>query len=492
MHKFMRNVLAFDFGASSGRAIIGSFDGKKINLNEIHRFENNPVMLNKTLYWDILKLLHEIKQGIIKAINTCDFDSIGIDTWGVDFGLISNEERLLENSVNYRDERTKGKIEELCNIINSKELYEKTGNQIMEINTVFQLFSLLKERPKMLLETQKFLLTPDLFNYFLTGKKYAEETIASTTQLFNQYERDWDYDIIKTLGFDKDIFPKVIKSGDVVGNLSDEICDELDIDKKPVIAVASHDTASAVVAVPTKKEDFIFISCGTWSLFGTELKNPIINETSNQLNIANEAGYNGTTTFLKNIIGLWLIQETRRQFIREGKNYSYGDMERMAKECKEFACFIDPNAPQFVPKGDMPKRIREFCKNTGQYVPKTDGEIVRCIYESIAMEYKNSLTQIIECTKKEYSDIHMLGGGTKDNFLCQLTANATGCQVIAGPIEATALGNVATQLISLGEIKDITQAREIIANSFEPIVYESIDTDKWNQKFNDYKSKLIK
>lgn len=357
----------------------------------------------------------------------------------------------------------------------------------MELNTIFQLYSLLKYRPEMLNRTGNFLMTPDLFNYFLTGNKCAEETIASTTQLFNPHTRDWDRELIEKIGFSLDMFPKVIKAGTIVGNISDDICAELEITSKPVIAVASHDTASAVVAVPSKEDDFIFISCGTWSLFGTELQKPIISNISNRLNIANEAGYNKTTTFLKNIIGLWLVQETRRQFIRDGKNYSYGDMENMAKECGEFKCFINPNAVDFVPKGDMPKRIKEFCRRTGQYVPQTDGEVVRCIYDSIAMEYRNSLNQIQACTQRDYKDIHMLGGGTKDGFLCQLTANATNCTVIAGPIEATAFGNVAVQLIALGEIKDIKQAREIVANSCTPIVYNPINSQMWNEKYEDYK-----
>ncbi|MFZ2538542.1 MAG: FGGY-family carbohydrate kinase, partial [Oscillospiraceae bacterium] len=319
---------------------------------------------------------------------------------------------------------------------------------------------------------------------------YAEQTIASTTQLFNPHIKEWDKDTIKRLNLPNNIFPKLIKPGTIVGDLSDAVCSELGVSKAPVIAVASHDTASAVVATPTTDDDFIFISCGTWSLFGTELQKPIINEISNQLNIANEAGFGETTTLLKNIIGLWLIQETRRQFIRDGKNYSYAEMECLAKECKPLQCFIYPNADVFVPSGDMPKRIREFCQKTGQYVPQTDGEIIRCIYESIAMEYRNALNQIVACTNKTYNKIHMLGGGTKDKFLCQLTANATGCDVVAGPIEATSLGNVAVQLIALGEIKNIKDARKIIANSFEPISYSPNRPDLWSEQFKNYEQIL--
>ncbi|MEG0692596.1 MAG: rhamnulokinase family protein [Oscillospiraceae bacterium] len=490
----MNNIttaLAFDFGASSGRAILGKFDGEKIELFEIHRFENTPVKLNSTMYWDFLRLFHEVKLGLIKASSTCEIDSIGVDTWGVDFGLINHKDMLLENPIHYRDSRTVGLIQEVDKVIPINDIYEASGNQTMELNTIFQLYSLLKNRPELLLQTDKFLLIPDLFNYFLTGKKYAEHTIASTTQLFNSRKKEWDKNMIEKLGLSMDFFPELISAGTVVGELTNELCEELAISTKPVIAVASHDTASAVVAAPATEEDFIFISCGTWSLFGTELQQPIINEISNKLNIANESGFDGTTTFLKNIIGLWLIQETRRQFIRDGKNYTYADMERLAKECEPFKCFIDPNADEFVPSGNIPKRIREFCQRTGQYPPQTDGEIIRCIYESIAMEYRNAYNQITSCTQKCYHKIHMLGGGTKDSFLCQLTANATKCEVIAGPIEATALGNIAVQLIALGKVKDIAQARTIISNSFSPIQYQPIDVDIWNSHFKTYEKLLI-
>ena len=486
MKNNITTTLSFDFGASSGRAMLGCFDGEKIELHELHRFENNPVTLNGSMFWDVLRLLHEVKQGLVKAFSSNTIDSIGIDTWGVDFGLIDGENRLLENPIHYRDARTVGLIQEVDKVLSIEELYHKTGNQTMELNTIFQLYALIKKRPQLLKQSDQFLLMPDLFNFFLTGQKFAEKSIASTTQLFNPTTQDWDKDIMETLGFDATLFPKLIEAGTVVGDLTTELCEELDIPTTPVIAVASHDTASAVVAVPSTDEDFIFISCGTWSLFGTELAKPIINDTSKELNIANEAGFGGTTTFLKNIIGLWLIQETRRQFIRDGKNYSYADMERLAKECDPFKCFIDPNADVFVPSGNMPKRIREFCKKTEQYVPQTDGEIIRCIYESIAMEYRNSFNQITCCTQKKYNKIHMLGGGTKDKFLCQLTANATKCDVIAGPIEATAFGNAAVQLVALGKLKSLEDARRVISNSFSPMNYQPIEANSWDKHFKTY------
>lgn len=478
-----KKVLAFDYGASSGRAMLGSFDGTKINLKEIHRFDNDPVSVNGTLYWDVLRLFYEMKQGILKAKNGGGFDSIGIDTWGVDFGLISAEGTLLENPVHYRDKRTSGMIKEVCKEMDAKELYSISGNQFMEINTIFQLYSLLKERSHLLQQTDRFLLMPDLFGYLLTGKHCAERSIASTTQLLDPYTKQWNWHLIDTLQLPRRIFAPLVDSGTITGNLSEIICEELGVDPKPVVAVASHDTASAVAATPAEQEDFIFISCGTWSLFGTELKAPVIGEKSHKCNLTNEVGYGGTTRFLKNIIGLWMIQETRRQFRREGKDYSYADMEQLAKQSKPFACFVDPDAPEFVPQGNIPRRIREFCKKTGQYQPQTDGEVVRCIYESLAMKYRYAYGQIRECTGKNYSRIHMMGGGTKDNFLCQLTADATGCDVVAGPIEATTLGNVAVQLIALGEIDGIEQARKVIKNSFNPVVYFAQPSDEWKKGY---------
>lgn len=485
-----KKVLAFDFGASSGRAMLAHFDGEKIKLEEVHRFDNEPVMVHGTLYWDVLRLFHEIKRGIVLANHAGGFDSVGIDTWGVDFGLLSKEDTLLENPVHYRDRRTTGMLDAVCKKISAERLYQLTGNQLMEINTVFQLCSIAQNRPELLQSAETVLLMPDLFNFLLTGKKYAECSIASTTQLMDPVHKQWNPSLIEQLGLRTSLFPPIVKSGTVVGTFTGELCRELETEPKTVISVASHDTASAVAAIPAETADFIFISCGTWSLFGTELQAPIINEKSRLFNLTNESGYGGTTTFLKNITGLWLIQETRRQFIRSGKTYSYADMEQMAKASQPFACLIDPDAPAFVPPGDIPGRIRDFCKRTGQYVPRTDGEIVRCIYESIAMKYQYTLEQIEGCTGKAYPCIYMAGGGTKDRFLCQMTASAANRKVIAGPAEATALGNAAVQLIALGCIPNLSQARRIVRNSFEPDIYLPENHNLWKQNFEKFRQLL--
>jgi len=481
------NVLVIDIGASSGRVILCSFDGEKIELNELHRFENNAVLVNGTLFWDTFHLLHEIKQGIIKAQKICNFVSLGIDTWGVDFGLVSSENNLLETPVHYRDKRTKGMVEEVFKKINGKELYSKTGNQIMDINTLFQLMSLKEKRPNLLKQTDKFLLMPDLFGYLLTGNGVAEVSIASTTQLLEPTTKQWNMDLIENLDLPTRLFPKIVKSGTVLGELSEEVCEELSMPPKKVISVAGHDTACAVMAVPASEKDFIFVSCGTWSLFGTELDKPIITEKSSYYNLTNEVGYGDTTEFLSNIIGLWLIQETRRQFNREGKNYSYGDMEKLALSSKPFAYFINPDYESFVAPGDIPVRIKEYCQATGQGEPESDGEIIRCIYDSLAMKYNYTYQCICDCTGKEYSNIHMVGGGTKDNFLCQLTANATGCDVLAGPIEATAFGNAAIQFITLGLIPNIEIARQIVKNSFTPVCYSPVEQELTKKHYGRFK-----
>lgn len=481
-----KRVLAFDFGASSGRAIIGCFDGDKITLEEVHRFSNDPVSVGGTVYWDVLRLFYEIKQGIIKAKIAGGFDSIGIDTWGVDFGLIDSEGKLMENPVHYRDARTVGLVDEAFKTMPKEKLYGITGIQFMELNTLFQLISLKKYRPWMLERADKMLFMPDLFGYMLTGKMCAEYSIASTSQLIDLDKRTWSKEILDAFGIKESVFAPLVQPGTVLGELSKEVCEECGVDPVPVISVCGHDTQSAITSVPCEDGDFAFLSSGTWSLFGTELDKPIVNETSMNINITNEGGFDGSTGFLKNIIGLWLIQESRRQWKREGKEYSYADLEKLALAAEPFKCFIDPDAPEFVPHGNIPERVREFCRKTGQYVPETVGEIMRCIYESLAMKYRLTFEKLRECTERDYPVIHVIGGGTKDGLLCQMTANSCDRTVKAGPIEATVMGNVAVQLMSDGSVENIGQARKIVAESSELKTFEPKDTDKWAGAYEDF------
>lgn len=482
-----KRVLAFDFGASSGRAIVGVFDGEKIELREVHRFSNDPVKINGTFYWDVQRLFFEIKQGILKAKEDGGFDSIGIDTWGVDFGLLRKDGTLVENPVHYRDARNDGMVEFAKKYMSQEEMYDITGIQFMDFNTIFQLLSLKENRPYILEEADKLLFMPDLLSYMLSGVKSTEYSIATTSQMVDLKTRNWSDKILDTFGIKKDLLTDIVPTGAVIGQLSDDICEELGVPKADVISVASHDTQSAITAAPCEYEDFAFISCGTWSLFGTEVKEPIINDASKKLNVTNEGGYDYTIAFLKNICGLWLIQESRRQWIREGKEYSYAELEKMALECEPFKCFIDPDAPEFAPMGNIPERVRKYCEKTGQYVPQTVGEIMRCIYESLALKYRLTFDGIKDCTEKEYDRIHVMGGGTKDKLLLQMTAQSCNVNVYGGPIEATALGNIAVQLMSSGAISDIKEARKIIAQGENLKLYTPNDRDDWEKAYETFK-----
>lgn len=484
-------ALAFDFGASSGRAILGTFDGETIRMEEVHRFSNDPVAIHGTLYWDVLRQFYEIKQGLLKAKQHGGFDTVAVDTWGVDFGLLDEDGCLLDNPVHYRDQRTKGLVEESFKSIPQEEFYRLTGIQFMELNTVFQLMALKRQRPVLLERAKTLLFMPDLFNYLLTGEKKTEFTIASTSQLLDAQTGGWSKEVLRRLGLPSGILTPIVLPGETVGPLDPSICAELGLSPAQVVTVASHDTQSAVAAVPTQEKDFLFISCGTWSLFGTELEAPLINEASAAMNITNERGVEGTTTFLKNIIGLWLIQESRRQWQREGQDYSFAQLEKLALAAKPFQCFIDPDAPEFVPQGDLPGRVREFCEKTGQYVPQTVGEVMRCIYESLALKYRLTFEAIQNCTGKAYRQIHVLGGGTKDGLLCQMTANSCGVPVLAGPIEATVLGNLAVQFIASGAIESIRQARKIIAQSEAVTPYAPKDTQSWNAAYDQFQHYIV-
>lgn len=468
-------VLAFDFGASSGRAILGTYEGGKLTLEEIHRFDNEPVKMNGSFFWDLPRLFHEIKQGLIKA-EPYDYDFIGIDTWGVDYALLTADGLLLGNPYHYRDERTMPVFENFKTKMPEAELYRKTGIQNLNFNTMYQLLETKENHPELYALADKMILIPDLFGYLLTGKIYAERSIASTTQLLTPDTKEWNIPLIKELGLNEKIFPELVDSGVQVAPLREELCRELNIKPKMLIAVPEHDTASAVAAVPASTKDFVYISCGTWSLFGTELNAPCITDMSAEMNITNESGHDRTTRFLKNIIGLWMIQETRRQFKRDGKNYSYADMEAMAREAQPFKCFINPDDVRFSTPGNQIARIKEFCAETNQPMPETDGEVVRCIYESLAMKYKYTFENLRKCTGHNFDAIHMVGGGTKDGFLCQMTADATSTPVVAGPIEATAAGNIAVQLIAAGEISDLAEARKVIADSLEVVKYAPNDS----------------
>lgn len=476
-------VLAFDFGASSGRAIVATYENGKVTMEEVHRFSNDPVMVGGTFYWDILRLFHEIKQGISRCVAAGhkDIESIGIDTWGVDFGLLDKDGRLLENPVNYRDKRTVGVKEKAFEVCGKENMYKAAGLQFNDFNTIFQLYSLKLQRPELLERAETLLFIPDLLAYFLTGEKSVEYTIASTSELLDAKKRDYDFGMLEKLGIKKEIMPKIVKPGTVKGKLSADIAEELGIDRIDVIASASHDTASAVAAAPIKKgESSCFISCGTWSLLGAELDEPIINDVSFAEDFTNEGGVENTIRFLKNISGLWLMQETRRQWIREGEDISFKDIDKMLETEKSADVYIDPTRSEFVAPGNMPKRIDDFLIRTNQKIPASKGQTALCILESLALTYRYYIEALEKILGKKIDVIHIIGGGVKDVNLCKFTANATGKKVTAGPVEATAIGNISVQLIAKGAIKDIESARKQISDVKE---YLPEDGDVWAEKY---------
>lgn len=450
-----KRVLCFDFGASSGRAVIAHIENMTVHMEEVHRFKNRGVNVNGTLYWDILSLYSEIKTGLVKAYRAGGFSSVGIDTWGVDYGIIDKNGRLMSNPVQYRDKRTEGMIQEADRLVGLDKLYTLTGNQIMPINTAFQLLAEKKERPYMLEYGAYILPTPDLLCYMLTGEVSAELSIASTTQLLNPETLDWSDEAIEALGLPRRLFPKIVKPGESKGMLSEELCEELNIPTAEVIAVCGHDTQCAYYAVPYTVTNPIIISCGTWSLVGTVIDKPVLTDEAARLGITNEVGVNGKINLLKNITGLWLVQETKAFLEAQGEEHSYAELEALAREEEGFIAFIDPDAPEFSNAGNMPQRIKDYCTKTQQKAPENLGQVMRTIYLSLAMKYRLAIEQTGKLTgTDEFSGIYMVGGGIRDTLLCQLTADVCNMDVTAGPVEATVLGSAVIQLIRNGEISD--------------------------------------
>ena len=480
-----RKMLAIDLGASSGRGIVGAFDGERLTLRENHRFSNDPVNLCGRLYWDILRIFHEIKLSVQKTVLDGDaVSSIGIDTWGVDYGLLDRAGRLLYNPVHYRDTRTEGAQELVSRTVPAEELYRVAGIQTLNFNTVYQLAVEREEAPEKLAQAERMLNIPDLLNYFLTGRMANEYTILSTGALLDAKKRDYAWELLDRLGIPRRLFGDVTAPGTDLGTLLPQVQGETGKTDAHVLTVASHDTASAVIAVPSEEKDFLYISSGTWSLMGTELSDPLINAESRAANFTNEGGACGTVRFLKNIMGLWIIQESRRQWRREGKDYSFAQMEAWAKESTPFRSLIDVDDSDFATPGDMPEKIRAYCKRTAQPVPESVGEVVRCIYESLALKYRSVAERVMELMGRRARVIHVVGGGTKDRFLSQLTADACGIPVCAGPEEATAIGNLMMQLMAAGEVSDLSQARRVVAASFETKQYlPTADRNMWDEAY---------
>jgi rhamnulokinase len=482
------NVLAFDLGASSGRAVLGQLTqehGGRLTVIDTHRFPNDPVRVHNHLHWDILRLLHEIKQALVQTRlqGYQQIASLGIDAWGVDFGLLGRSGELLANPYHYRDGQTIGMLEEVEQTIARGELFARTGIQFMSINTLYQLYALKKAGSFLLDQAETLLMIPELLRYFLTAERRSEWTIASTSQLCNPYTRTWDRALLAQLGLPAHIFLDPQEPATHAGTLLPEICEEVGIASIPVIAVAEHDTASAVIAVPAEGTDFAYLSCGTWSLIGTEMVQPIMNEQALALNITNEGGINGTTRLLKNITGLWLLQECRRVWSNEGKQISYAAESAHIAAAQPFLCFINPDDPLFVNPSHMPRQIQQYCRQTAQSVPETAGAVLRCIIDSLALQHRLVLERIEGLVQKRFAGLHIVGGGAQNVALCQCTANALGREVWAGPQEGTAIGNVLVQCIALGEVESVQQARRIVRNSFPLKTYQPENVDEWEKAY---------
>ncbi|MCZ8511965.1 rhamnulokinase [Paenibacillus filicis] len=490
-----QSVLAIDLGAGSGRAVIGRLtqgggpDDLRLSMEEIHRFPNDPVRVGKHLHWDILRLLHEIKQAILKAVQLEGdrLGSIAIDSWAVDFGLIGTDGQLLGNPYHYRDHHTDGVMEEVCARLGRERIFAASGLQFLQFNTIYQLAALQAQQPGLMDRADKLLMIPDLLRYFLTGEMHSEYTNASTTQLLNPVTRTWDAGLLSDLGLSPSLLLPPQASGIRAGTLSPEVCAELGVPPIPVVTVGEHDTASAVVAVPAEGKDFAYLSCGTWSLLGTELPAPVLTEQALTWNFTNEGGVQGTTRLLKNIMGLWLVQESRRAWEKAGSRLSFPQLVQAAESAAPFVSFIDPDDDAFLNPGHMPEAIQAYCARTGQPVPASEGEIIRCVLESLALKYRFVLERTERLTGKRFDGLHMVGGGIQNSLLCRFTANALQRPVWAGPVEGSAIGNIVVQYMALGVWNTLHEARQVIRSSFPVRTYSPENVDGWAEAYERFR-----
>jgi rhamnulokinase len=477
-----RKYLALDLGAESGRGALGKFDGKKLALEEVRRFPNTPVKVLGRMHWNVLSLFDNLKHAVGAAVSDAGgIDSIGIDTWGVDFGLLANDGSLVGNPVHYRDPRTDGMMEKAFEVMPKAEIFEHTGVQFMQINTVFQLYSMVLSDSPLLSAADTMLMMASLFNFLFTGRKVDEYTVASTSQLMDPRSRAWAKPVFDKLGIPFDIAPELIDPGRIIADVRPDVAEDAGTAPVPVVAVGSHDTASAVAAVPAEAGTWCYISCGTWSLMGVEAGEPIINEKTLAYNFTNEGGVGGTIRYLKNIMGLWLVQECKRQWAKEGQDLTYAQITQLAADAEPMQCFVDCNSDAFLAPGGMPARIVKFCEMTGQRPPDSKGQIVRCALESLALTYRQSLAELEDVTGGRIDVTHIVGGGTQNQLLCQFAADALNRPVVAGPIEATAIGNVLMQAVALGDLKSTAELREVVRNSFSPVLYEPGNTAAWDE-----------
>lgn len=478
------NFLAFDLGADSGRAVIGRLENNRLALEEVGRFPNKMITIQGHLFWNIFHLFEEIKHCLKFCASEIDEtpESIAIDTWGVDYALLASDGNILGLPYVYRDKRIEGAMDEFIRMIPREQIYEWTGIQFLPLNTLYQLFAAKRANSSLSSIVSDLLFMPDLFNYLLTEQKKTEFTIATTSQLFNPLTNEWEDRLFEALGLSTSIMQEVIPTGTVLGNLSKNVGREVGLKELPVIAVASHDTGSAVAAVPSKGENWVYISSGTWSLMGIESQAPIISGKTLNLNFTNEGGVQETFRILKNITGLWLLQACRRSWASE-RNYTYPELIDAAKSAAPFQFLLEPDRKEFLNPQDMPEAIRQVNKKTGEHIPETPADFTRGILESLAFKYRYVLQQIKQISPHPVDNIHIIGGGAQNQLLCQFTADATGVPVLAGPSEATAIGNIMVQALTLGYVESLAEMRDVIRNSFQIPRYEPQNTQNWDVQY---------
>jgi len=475
-----KTYLAFDFGAESGRAVLVHLHAGTIRTEEVHRFPNEPVSYGGSLHWDVARLWWEVGRALARLDKT-KLEAIGVDAWGVDYALLGDRGELLQNPYHYRDTRTNRVMEEVFQIVGKEEIYRMTGIQFMPINTVYQLFAAKWKTPRIFEAAERLLTIPDLFHYWLTGNAVCEFTNASTTQMLNPVKRNWATDLLDRLELPSDLPAHIVEPGSTIGTLLPELAHGSSLSGTPVIAPASHDTGSAVTAIRAR-EGTAFLSSGTWSLIGIELDAPVITPESLQLNFTNEGGVNGTTRFLKNVMGLWMLHCCRRSWAARGHEFDYRELMELAERESPFSSLIDPDDESFLRPDDMLLAIDQFCAKTHQPPPSTPGGYVRTILESLALKYRVVVRNIEYLTGQEIRQIRVIGGGSKNGLLNQLTADATGKRVFAGPAEATALGNAGVQILATGGASSLQEVREIIDRSFPTEVFEPFGTDIWERQ----------
>ncbi len=465
-------LLALDLGAESGRGMVGSLDGESLQLSESHRFSNIPVRLGGTLHWDFLRLFHDVVTAIRRAEADGPIASVGVDAWGVDFGLLDGRGRLLANPVHYRDGRTEGILPRAFRRVPRAEIYRRTGIQFMPINTLCQLLAMSEAADPLLEQAERLLMVPDLFHHFLSGRSVAEYTIASTSQCLDPVRRQWDSGLVERMGAPSRLLPEIVPPGTDLGPLLPDLAGEATRPPVRVVTPGSHDTASAVAGAPLDGINTAFLSSGTWSLIGLEIEAPILSDAALAANCTNEGGVAGTIRLLRNVVGLWVVQESRRAMWPGDERPSYEEITALAEQAPPFTSFIDPDDERFLRPGDLPARVRAFCAETGQPVPQDAGSLFRVLFESLALRYATAVEELAGVADRRIEAIHVIGGGAKNKFLSQLTAGATGRIVRAGPVEATAIGNIVVQAIVAGELANIAEARALIRNSFPRETYE--------------------